>query len=142
MPLDRKAEVFRESIEVVFPLPYLNVRKPEPPVAGFYAWRVSFGGQADLTVVLRADTALRSSSNRTVVGASSLRRCPTDATSVLDCTAPLRGHARVGMDVITLEITDPAFVALVRKRQLSVLVRQVFEPGGRFRVDHVGILYR
>lgn len=140
--IDKKADVFREQIDVTFPLPYLDVRKPEPPVVGFYAWRVSFGGAADLTVVLRADTALRTSSSWAVVRASSLRRCPPNATSVMDCTAPIRGRARVGADAIIVEITDPDFVKLVRQRGPEVLVRHVFEPGGRFRVDHIGMRYK
>lgn len=141
-PVDDKAEVFRDQIFVAFPLPYLHVKRPDPPVAGFYAWRASFGGEADMTVVLRADTALRSSSNRAVVRASSLRRCPADAKSVMDCTLPLRGNARAGIDVITLQITDPDFVALVRQRHPEAIVRHAIEPGGRFRVDHIGIRYR
>ena len=142
LKVEDTAQVYFERILVTFPVPYLHVRKPDPPVPGFYAWRLSFGGQRDLTVVLRADTVLRSSDSRTVVRASSLRRCPANAESVLDCITPMAGTARVSGNDIILEITEPAFVALVRERQPHAIVRHIFEPGGRFRVNHIGIRYR
>ena len=142
MKVEDTAQVYFERILVTFPVPYLHVRKPDPPVPGFYAWRLSFGGQRDLTVVLRADTVLRSSDSRAVVRASSLRRCPANAKSVLDCVTPMVATARVSGNEIILEITEPAFVALVRERQPHAIVRHIFEPGGRFRVNHIGIRYR
>ena len=142
MKVEDTAQVYFERILVTFPVPYLHVRRPDPPVPGFYAWRLSFGGQRDLTVVLRADTVLRSSDSRAVVRASSLRRCPANAKSVLDCVTPMVATARVSGNEIILEITEPAFVALVRERQPHAIVRHIFEPGGRFRVNHIGIRYR
>jgi hypothetical protein len=67
---------------------------------------------------------------------------PTNAKSVLDCITPMGATARVSGNEIILEITDPAFVALIRERQPHAIVRHIFEPGGRFRVNHIGIRYR
>jgi hypothetical protein len=142
LKIEDSAQVFFERVVIKVPPPYQYVQKPHPPVAGFYAWRMSFAGQSNLTVVLRTDSALRTSSTHEVVRASTLRRCPADARSVLDCTAPLLGSARVGRDAIIIEITDPDFMTLVRQRHPDAIVRHVFEPGGRFRVNHIGLRYR
>jgi hypothetical protein len=67
---------------------------------------------------------------------------PAHVQWVLECTVPAKGSARIGANVLVLEITEPQIVSLVRSRRPGVLVRQAFYPGGRFFSDHVSIRYR
>lgn len=137
-----KAVVTYGRIEVKLPPAYLLVRWPEPPVRGYYAWKVTFGDDSASTVVLRTDSAIAAKSSRDVVRASALYRCPLRDTPVLECVERIQGAGRAGQSAVMLDITELAFVSRVRSHKPEVILRQMFEPGGRFRVDHVGTTYK
>lgn len=138
---DSYSEVFREHIEVVLPPSYLRVRRPSPPVRGFYAWKFSFGRTPVATFVFRTDSAVAVSNDRAVIRASALYMCQSSDQWVLECTIPVRANARLGNDGIIVDITDPDVVSKIRKAKPGILLRQLFEPGGRFRVDETGLKY-
>lgn len=137
-----KATVTYSRIEVKLPAPYLLTLWPSPPDKGFYAWKVTFGNDSSATIVFRTDSAIAASNARDVLRASAFFRCPTRDTAVLECVERIQGRARAAQSVVTIEITEPAFVARIRERKPAVLLRQMFEPGGRFRVDHIGATYK
>jgi hypothetical protein len=139
---DEKAVVFREMIELTLPPPYLLLPWPDPPVAGYFAWKVSFGNDSTGIIVFRTDSAITARTLRDVVRRGALYSCESSHTSVMDCTTKIRGNARSGLDGLVLQITEPKLVARVRQAQAPVYLRQLFEPGGRFRVDHIGATYK
>lgn len=138
---DSETRVFREHIEVVLPPTYLRVRHPDPPVRGYYAWKFSFGRNAIVTLVFRTDTALLASDDKSVLRASKLYLCRDSNQWLLDCTIPVRATSRTGSGGIVVDITEPQIVARIRETRPGVLMRQLIEPGGRFRVDEIGIEY-
>lgn len=132
--------VFIDRIEAVFPGPYFLAQKPNPPIRGFYAWKLVFG-ERDVTVVFRTDSAIASSENSRIVRSGALYRCALPEQPMLECVAKIGGFARAGDNSITLEITDTGVVRLVRQIRPPIVTRQWFEPGGRFRVDQLMVRY-
>jgi hypothetical protein len=139
---DEKAVVFRDMIELTLPPPYLLLPWPNPPIAGYYAWKISFGNDSASVIVFRTDSAISARTLRDVVRQGALYSCESDQTSVIDCMTKVRGSARPGFDGLVLQITEPNLVARVRQARAPVYLRQLFEPGGRFRVDHIGAIYK
>lgn len=139
---DAESTVFREHVEVVLPPTYLLVRRPDPPLRGFYVWKFSFAGNPGVSFVFRADSALSASDDRTVVRASALYECRSSEQWALDCKTPVRATARTGSGGVVIDIKEPSVVARIRAAQATVLQRRLIEPGGRFRVDETGIKYR
>ncbi len=137
---DYQTEVFREHIEVVLPPSYLRVQRPTPPLRGFYAWKFTFGISPIATFVFRPDTALSATNDKMVIRASRLYLCPSTDAWVMDCIIPVRATAREGNDGLIIDITEPKLVATISAAKPRVLLRQLFEPGGRFCVDETGII--
>ncbi len=140
-PYDRSAEVHQKRIVVRLPLPYMHETFPNPPISGYYAWKISFGGDAEATVVLRTDSAVRALSVNDVMKETSLYLCPPNATSVLACTQKAAGTARAKRDLIEVEVADLSVVTRVREKRPDSILRQTFEPGGQYRVDYIQIRY-
>jgi len=138
---DAETVVYREHIEVLLPPTYILVQRPKPPLRGFYGWKFSFGRNPLVTLVFRPDSALSATSDSDVLRVSSLFLCRSREQWMLSCTIPVRAKARKGSGGIIVDITDSALVRQVRTSKPSVLLRQLFEPGGRFRVDETGIRY-
>ncbi len=144
---NRATDVYMERIVVRAMTPYSFEAYPKPPISGYYAWKIAFGGDAEATVVLRTDSAIRALSIKDVMKEASLYVCPPDATSILACTQRIQGTARAlldrhpAYDRIEIEITEPSVIARVREKRPEVMLRQQFEPDGRHRVDYVYILY-
>ena len=141
-PYNQPTEVFRERIVVPLPLPYLSEKRPNPSVNGYYVYKVVFGSDDESTIVYRTNEPLRATTDRQVLRASSFWLCPKGVAWALKCDIPVKGSARIGADALILEITEPSVVKRVRSRSPDIAIRQVFHPGGRFRVDHVNIRYR
>jgi hypothetical protein len=138
---DGESHVYREHIEVLLPPTYLRVKRPNPATVGYFAWKFSFGTDQPLTVVFRADTALRVNEDRAILRASRLYLCDSVEQWVLDCTRPISGRAYLSRGGVVIEIREPSLISTIRDRAPTTLVRQLFEPGGRFRVDETGIKY-
>lgn len=139
---DAETTVYREHIEVMLPPTYILVQRPKPPVNGYYGWKFTFGRNSLLTLVFRPDTALSATSDSDVLRESSLFLCRNREQWILSCTTPVRAKARRGGGGIIVDISDTAIVARVIGAKPSVLLRELFEPGGRFRVDETGIKYQ
>ncbi len=137
---DYQTEVFREHIVVVLPPSYLMLKRPSPPTRGIYAWKFTFGQTPILTLVFRPDSALRAANDGAVIRASKLYLCQSSDAWVMDCSIPVRASAREGNEGIMIDITEPEIVAKIRATKPGILLRQLFEPGGRFRVDETGII--
>jgi len=135
-------EVYQERIVAVFPPLYFGTPRPDPPVAGFYAWKIVFGDADAITVVFRTDSAVAATSDRSMMRGGALYLCESPQQPALECTTRLRGSARSTKDFVEIEITDPQVVAWVRQRRPEVAMRQQFEPGGRFHVDPAIVVYR
>jgi hypothetical protein len=138
---DAESHVYREHIEVLLPPTYLLVKRPKPAVVGYFAWKFSFGTEAQVTLVFRSNTALRVNDERAVLRASKLYLCDSYDQWILDCTRPISGRASLARGGVVIDIREPALVSAIRSRAPTTLVRQLFEPGGRFRVDETGIKY-
>lgn len=139
---DRETEVWRERIRVMLVPTYVGMRRPEPPVRGFYAWKMTFDGATPVTLVLRPDSAMAAVDERAVLRASRLYRCQDADQPVLECDVPVRATARRAREHLELTIEDGALAATLRAGRPTILYRQLFEPGGRFRVDEVGVIVR
>lgn len=139
---DRETEVWRERIRVMLLPTYFGMRRPEPPIRGFYAWKMTFDGATPVTLVLRPDSAMAATDDRAVLRASRLYRCQDADQPVLECDVPVRATARRAREHIELTIEDGALAATLRAGRPTILYRQLFEPGGRFRVDEVGVIVR
>jgi hypothetical protein len=138
---DVSPTVFGNRIEAVFPGPYFLAVRPNPPLLGYYAWKLVFG-DGDATVVLRTDSAIASSDNRQVVRSARLYACEKPLQPMLECRTRIGGSAKADNASVTLEITEPSVVRLIRALRPSTVTRQSFEPGGRFRVDQLPVSYR
>ncbi len=136
---DAETVMFREHVEVILPPTYLLVPRPKPPVRGYYGWKFTFNGTPTITLVFRPDSALSAKSEQQVVRASRLYAC-TDATEpILSCKKRVAAKAYVTGDKVIVDITDRDMVGRIRDSRPTVLMRQLFEPGGRFRVDETGV---
>ncbi len=141
---EENAVVFRNMIELKVSPPYLMTPWPNPPVAGFFAWKISFGNDSLSTVVFRTDSAVTVKNTGEALRASNFYRCPSSSSVILDCVDKLKGSVRsvFGGGALVVQITDSAFVRRVREVGARVYVRELIEPGGRFHIDHIGVTYR
>jgi hypothetical protein len=139
---DRETEVWRERIRVMLLPTYLGMPRPDPPVRGFYAWKMTFDGATPVTLVLRPDSAMAATDDRAVLRASRLYRCQDADQPVLECDVPVRATTRRAREHIELTIEDGALATTLRAGKPTMLYRQLFEPGGRFRVDEAGVIVR
>lgn len=137
---DRETKVFREHIVVILPPSYLGVARPTEPVPGYYAWKLTFNGASPLTFALRSDSAVTAPNDQVVLRTTRLYLCRDAEQWLLDCTTPVRATARRSREHIELDILDPALASKLRAGKPTILYRQLIEPGGRFRVDEVGVL--
>ena len=137
---DRETKVFREHVVVNLPPSYLGLPRPSEPVVGYYAWKLSFNGNSPLTFVLRTDSALAAKDDQTVLRAARLYLCRDSEQWLLECDTPVRATARRSREHIELDIQDPSLASRLRAGKPTLLFRQLIEPGGRFRVDEVGVL--
>lgn len=136
---DMETVVFRDHVEVILPPTYLLVPRPKPSLRGYYGWKFTFNGAPAITLVLRPDSAVSARSDEEVVRVSRLYVC-TDATqNIMACTTRVASKAHVGGDRVRVDIVDPSLVGRIRESKPTVLMRQLFEPGGRFRVDETGV---
>lgn len=138
---DAESHVYREHIEVLLPPTYLLAKRPDPAVVGFFAWKFSFGTNSPVTFVFRADTALRVNDERAILRASRLFLCEAPEQWILTCNIPIAAKATMAHGGVVIDIRAPEIVSAIRASAPTVLVRQLFEPGGRFRVDETGIKY-
>lgn len=139
---DRETKVFIDHAVVVLPPTHIGVARPAQPLAGMYAWRMTFVGTRSVTLVLRPDSTLAVNDDRMVLRNSKVFRCRNDAQWMWECKEPVMASARRMRDHIELRITDPAVSKEIRAAKPNVLLRQLVEPGGRFLVDETGVLLR
>lgn len=139
--------VEKDRVQITMGRPLLRVRVPKSEQAGYYSWR--FDVLADSTarvalasIVLAADSAMRSANPRDIVNGSTLRRCaePRDFSS-RRCTLVLHDSARVDGDSLRVVIRDSTLVALMWVTRPRTVTSSVFQPGGRFRVDQMGVRF-
>lgn len=137
---DRETKVLREHVLVVLPPTYLGMTRPVPPVHGFYVWKLSFNGNNPLSFVLRTDSAVAAKDERDVLRLTKLYLCRDADQPVRECSTPVKFRARRAREHIEVDILDTEVSAKLRAGRPSILNRQLLEPGGRFRVDEVGVL--
>lgn len=139
--------VEHDRVQIAVGRPLLRVNVPKSEQAGYYSWR--FDVLSDSTarvvlasIVLAADSAMRSANARDIVNGSALRRCaePRDFSS-RRCTMALNDSARVDGDSLRVTIRDSSIVALMWATRPRTVTSSVFQPGGRFRVDQMGVRF-
>lgn len=139
--------VEKDRVQITLGRPLLSVRVPKSEQAGYYRWR--FDVLSDSTtravlasIVLAADSAMRSANPRDIVRGSTLRRCaePGDVSS-RRCTIVLNDSARVDGESLRVVIRDSFIVALMWANRPRTVTGSVFQPGGRFRVDQMGVRF-
>jgi hypothetical protein len=140
-PYDQRAVVSASKIVFSFPRPYNLVEAPNPPLLGYYAWRVSIETTPALSFVLSTPTPLRTQDHDAIVRASSLRLCPSSTSTIAECTKPIEGEGHVNAQSIKLELKDASLIALIRKARPEAYWRTVIEPGGRYAVDQLFFRY-
>lgn len=132
-PSDEPAIVDKNRIVIFLPLPYEAMKPPNPPVAGYFVWRVTVETLQPFSVVVTSDTALHSSKAADVLRATTVRLCadPT-VESARACTSPTSASMEVAVDHFRIILRDAALVARVRRERPAMYWRYVVEPGGRF----------
>jgi hypothetical protein len=110
---------------------------------GYYAWRISVDAPERFTMVLMADTAMRASTLKDILRASTLRMCPSAVpASMLDCTVPIKARTELDADHFRLIIDDTEFVSRVRRERPLYYTRGRIEPLGRVQLVQRAWLYR
>lgn len=140
-PHDRRAEISPRGIEVSFPLPYRELEAPNPPVLGFYAWRMTIESEPKLSVVLYTPEPVRTNNVEEIMRKAVLRLCPSTTSTIDECTTPVKGRGRVNPASIKMDITDPAVVSRVRRARPGAYWRSVIEPGGMYSVKQMPFRY-
>jgi len=132
--------VERERVSLSFPPPRLMSRNTSDTV-GFYAWRVTIPAPDPFSMVLIADTAVRTTSLKEIARASSLRLCP-DGMSIgmRECRRSIAARIDVRRGSIVAVVTDTAIIARLRSSRPLYYVRSSIAPRGR--VDEVEVLWR
>ena len=139
---DNEAVVEKKRVVIAFPMPYYRIKAPDPAVIGHYVWRISVEEGKHFSVVLAADTAMRTGSFKQIVRASTLRLCPEKWDgAALGCTQPLSGSADVVGDMIWVSVEDSTLVARLRTARPVMFWRYVMEPGGRYAVQRMKFFY-
>ena len=129
------AVVRDKQVVIAFPAPYTSAKRPASTPLSFYAWRIFVEAPVPFTMVLMADTAMRSSKPEDILRASSLRLCPTASPrSVLECTRPLEASTELYLQYFRLTIRDTSIVARMRRERPLMYWRSVIEPNGRIQL--------
>lgn len=138
--------VEKDRVLITIMPPKLRVRPARSAQFAFYAWRVDI--KADMkandgvSLAFTADTAMRSSSMRDIVNASSLRRCAdVKDFSTLRCKTPMRDSVTLRGEGIRMVIRDSSIVALMWRQRSAVVWGSTFEPNGQFRVDRINVRF-
>lgn len=145
--LDGRIEIFAvvEKDRLLFTIPgaVVKVPLPESQRYGFYLWRLDTSDREGLSMVLAADTAMRTANLVDIVRSSRLRLCPTaKEPSGLNCTRPLIGGASAHDTDVRMEIRDTGVVSMVRRRRPVAVWMTSYSPQGLFRIDSLKIVYR
>jgi hypothetical protein len=142
-PGETKAQVYADHIRIYYPVPFELVSDPAKPVAGIFAWMFSVEEHGGFSVVLTADTAMRTSNVNNILKHSSLRLCAeTTPTNVRSCTNPVKGVAKNMGGWVEIDIDDKALLARIRTERPQNYWRYVYEPNGRYRIDRKLLDYR
>ena len=140
---ETQAEVYKDHIRIYFPLPFERIDKPSKPFAGFYAWMFSVESPHGFSIVVTADTALRTSDLKEIMKHSTLRLCSEiTPTNVRTCHLPVKGTFTEQGSWLNVEITDTALVSRVTLDRPQNYWRYLYEPNGRFRIDRKFFSYR
>lgn len=110
---------------------------------GYFSWRIDALSGAGLSVVLAADSMMRTTDVKSIVKGSTLRRCldPTEPT-VRKCAQPMpTDSAHERLDYVQITLRDTAIVNYFRNARPSQVTATFHEPEGRFRVDVIPIAY-
>lgn len=141
--LANAAVVENSRIRLVIPRPLPSRRRPSEPSVGHYAWQISVPEPAAFTLVLLADSAMRSTSLSDILRASTLRLCPTVMPgSLLECVTPIRAKVETYRDGIRVTIEDKDFVARVRRERPVFCALSAIEPGGRIQMMEHSWVYK
>ena len=118
-------------------------RAPDAAEVGYYAWRISVDAPEPFTMVLMADTAMRSSQLQRIVRASTLRMCPSATpASILECTTPIKARTETDALSFRLIIDDKEFVDRIRHERPLYYTSGHIEPRGRVKTVQPAWQYR
>lgn len=121
-------------IDIPRPSAFERVSDARPQV-GYYAWRISVEAPEPFTMVLMADTAMRSSDMRQILRASTLRMCPSSSPpSLLDCKDLIKSKTELNDDQFSLTINDKDFVDRIRRDRPMFYWRGRIYPNGRVQL--------
>ena len=138
---EQPAKVDNRTAFFLFPAPYAEVETPNPPVYGYYVWRVSIDEPA-LDFMVRTDRPVATTNFRELVEKNtSIRSCPSGSSTPEQCTEPLAGTVRLTGAGIELRITDENLVQLLRRARPVGYWRTIHLPGGRFMSAPISIKY-
>lgn len=134
-------EKFRMVVR--FPEPWLGEPWPSSDTTTFYAWRVSVtDGAGAFSVVLRPKGAKQMKNLDQLLDESKVYLCPSHKTPVMECTKTILAYARRANKSVELDIRDAGLISRTRKNRPFKMLRQSYEPGGRFHVDDIAIIYK
>ncbi len=137
------AIVENSRIRIAIPRPPASKRRTSEPPVGFYAWQISVPEPTPFTLVLIADSAMRSTSLNDILRASTLRLCPVVMpVSVLECVALIRAKAETFRDGIRVTIEDKDFIARIRRERPMFCSLSAIEPGGRIQMVEQSWVYK
>lgn len=137
------AVVENSRIRITIPRPLASKRRSTEPPVGYYAWQISTPEPGAFTLVLIADSAMRSTSLNDILRASTLRLCPVVMpVSVLECVALIRAKAETYRDGIRVTIEDKDFIARIRRERPMFCSLSAIEPGGRIQMVEQSWVYK
>ncbi len=137
------AVVEKKAIHITIPRPVNTKRPASVSMVGFYAWRIAVQAPVPFTIVLMADTAMRTTELKDILRASTLRMCPTASpNSLLDCVATIRAKTELHGEEFTLQISDADFIARIRQERPMYYSRSTIEPRGRVQLAEKAWVYR
>lgn len=134
--------VEENAVTFSFPLPYAPVKPPNPPIAGFYAWRITTVGDSAISMVLASDSPVRSNNLDQVIRTSTLRLCPSTESQILQCVQVVRGQGKAKANGIEMTLRDTSVINRLRRLGHRTYWRYAFEPGGHFHIEKLSFAYR
>lgn len=130
----------RNRVSLSFPPPR-ELERTNSDTDGYYAWRVTIPAPDPFSMVLIADTAMRTTSLKDIARASSLRLCPDGmASGMRACRAPIAARIDVKRGSIVAVVTDAAIIARLRLHRPFYYLRSSIAPRGR--VEEVEVRWR
>lgn len=110
---------------------------------GYFSWRIDVLSGAGLSIVLAADTAMRTTDVKRIVEGSTLRRCASpEIMSARNCTITMPADTVFErIDYVQFHLRDTAIVNYFRRSRPAQLTGTIHEPEGRFRIDVIPIAY-